>query len=100
MWFGTLSGVGWGKTAAGACYIPLFEPLRARSKQKLPGAILKIAILAAGAEARSRPEAERAASRVVVAVAATVLVRPQLGLDCGYAGPTIAGVEAAGAKSS
>eukprot|EP00964_Phaeocystis_antarctica_P031136 scaffold17623_cov65-Phaeocystis_antarctica.AAC.1 len=24
----------------------------------------------------------------------------QLGLDCGYAGPTIAGVEAAGAKSS
>ena len=34
--------------------------------------------------------------------AATVLVRScdQLSLECGYAGPTIAGVEAAGEKSS
>eukprot|EP00964_Phaeocystis_antarctica_P041464 scaffold23702_cov105-Phaeocystis_antarctica.AAC.4 len=45
----------------------------------------------AGAEARSRPE--RAASRSPQLRRCSC---DQLGLDCGYAGPTIAGVEAAG----
>ena len=49
----------------------------------------------AGAEARSRPE--RAASRSPQLRRCSC---DQLGLDCGYAGPTIAGVEAAGAESS
>ena len=34
------------------------------------------------------------------AIAPAAQVCYQLGLDCGYAGPTIAGVEAAGEKSS
>ena len=55
----------------------------------------------AGAEARSRPK--RAASRSPQLSRSCDVRRcscDQLGLDCGYAGPTIAGVEAAGAKSS